>query len=48
MENNSQVIYNGKRYIILYQYTSGFCEIKEIECFQTIELVHLSELISAT
>lgn len=47
MENNSQVIYNGKKYIILYQYTSGYCEIKKMDCFHTIEFVHLSELTRA-
>ncbi len=44
MENNTHVFYNGKKYIILYKYTSGYCEIKEIGSFYNIELVHSSEL----
>ncbi|WP_157406129.1 hypothetical protein [Neobacillus drentensis] len=38
------VLYNGKKYIILYKYTSGFCEIKEVDSLHNIQLVHLSEL----
>jgi hypothetical protein len=38
------VLYNGKKYIILYKYTSGFCEIKEVNSLHNIQLVHLSEL----
>jgi hypothetical protein len=44
MANNTHVFYNGKRYIILYKYTSGYCEIKEIESIHNIQLVHMSEL----
>lgn len=44
MENNTHVLYNGKKYVILYKYTSGYCEIKEIGSFYNIELVHSSEL----
>lgn len=39
-----QVLYNGKKYIILYTYDSGYCEIKEIESVHNIQLVPLSEL----
>jgi hypothetical protein len=38
------VLYNGKKYLILYKYTSGFCEIKEVDSLYNIELVHTSEL----
>ncbi|MBS4214430.1 MULTISPECIES: hypothetical protein [Neobacillus] len=44
MDNNTPVIYNGKRYVILFKYTSGYCEIKEVGSLHHIELVHLSEL----
>jgi hypothetical protein len=44
MENNSHVFYNGKRYVILYKYTSGYCEIKEVGSIYNIELVHLTEI----
>lgn len=44
MENNSHVLYNGKRYVILFKYDSGFCEIKEVGSLYTIELVHENEL----
>ncbi|MGG3563889.1 hypothetical protein ABES03_20080 [Neobacillus rhizosphaerae] len=45
MENNSHVFYNGKRYVILYKYTSGYCEIKEVGSLYSIELVHITELM---
>jgi hypothetical protein len=38
------VLYNGKKYIILYEYDSGYCEIKELDSVHNIQLVHLSEL----
>ncbi|MGG1398480.1 hypothetical protein ABE288_11810 [Bacillus salipaludis] len=39
------VIYEGKNYIILFQYASGYCEIvKEGEPNQKSILVHFSEL----
>ncbi|MGG3466879.1 hypothetical protein ABES02_04975 [Neobacillus pocheonensis] len=39
------VIYNGKEYVILQQYASGFCEISEEGApHQEIILVHFSEL----
>ncbi|MFP5114877.1 hypothetical protein ACSU64_21205 [Bacillaceae bacterium C204] len=38
------VLYNGKKYLIIYKYTSGFCEIKEVDSLYNIELVHTSEL----
>jgi hypothetical protein len=43
MSNGEKVSYNGKEYIALHFYSSGFCEIKEINGFK-IELVHISEL----
>ncbi|MBT2725759.1 hypothetical protein ACSU6B_12095 [Neobacillus sp. C211] len=42
------VLYNGKKYIILYTYDSGYCEIKEIESVHNVQLVHLSELKNLT
>jgi hypothetical protein len=39
-----QVIYDGKEYIILYKYTSGYCEIQEKNNQFNIKLVHVSEL----
>jgi len=39
-----QVLYNGKKYIILYKYTSGYCEIREVESIHNIQLVHQSEV----
>ncbi|MEO2076325.1 MAG: hypothetical protein ABGX20_13220 [Bacillus sp. (in: firmicutes)] len=44
METNSQVLFNGKKYVILYKYTSGYCEIKEVGSIHNIKLVHLTEL----
>ncbi len=43
---NQNVLYNNKKYILLYEYTSGFCEIKEVDSadYYKIELVHKSEL----
>lgn len=38
------VLYNGKKYIILYKYTSGYCEIREVESIHNIQLVHQSEV----
>lgn len=45
MENNGQVFYNGKKYVVIFKYSSGFCEIKEIGGLYKIELVHESDLI---
>lgn len=45
MKNNSHVFYNGKRYLILYMFTSGYSEIKEVESLRNIKLVHLTEII---
>jgi hypothetical protein len=40
------VIFEGKDYILLHQYASGFCEVKEQgEDYKDIKLVHFSELI---
>lgn len=44
METNSQVLFNGKIYVILYKYTSGYCEIKEVGSIHNIKLVQLTEL----
>jgi hypothetical protein len=40
------VSYQGKNYIMIVQYTSGFCEIVEEgdHPYRTIKLVHISEL----
>jgi hypothetical protein len=37
------VYYNGKRYIVMHQYDSGYCELKE-EFAWRFKLVHVSEL----
>jgi hypothetical protein len=39
-----QVIYDGKEYIILHKYASGYCEIQEKNNQFNIKLVHVSEL----
>jgi hypothetical protein len=39
------VIYQGKEYVIIFQYESGYCEIvEEGEPNQNVKLVHSSEL----
>ncbi|MDQ1003949.1 hypothetical protein QFZ28_004349 [Neobacillus niacini] len=39
------VIYEGKEYILIHQYDSGYCEIKEEgKLNEEIILVHYSEL----
>lgn len=39
------VIYNGKEYVLLQQYASGYCEImQEGAEYKDIKLVHFSEL----
>ncbi|TWE06388.1 hypothetical protein FB550_102410 [Neobacillus bataviensis] len=43
---NISVIYEGKDYILLHQYSSGYCEItEEWAPYRNIKLVHFSELI---
>jgi hypothetical protein len=37
-------LYQGKRYILLHQYSSDYCEIKEEGSKFNILLVHISEL----
>lgn len=38
------VIYREKRYLLLEQYASGFCEVvEEREPYSKVELVHFSE-----
>ncbi|PLS04016.1 hypothetical protein [Neobacillus cucumis] len=40
------VIFEGKDYIMLHQYSSGYCEItEEGASYKEIKLVHFSELI---
>jgi hypothetical protein len=48
MKNKGLVIYNGKQYEVLFKYSSGYCEIKEIGTLYKIELVHESEIIGLT
>jgi hypothetical protein len=48
MENKGLVFYNGKQYEVLFKYSSGYCEIKEIGGLYKIELVHESEITSLT
>ncbi|MBT2697243.1 hypothetical protein J7E79_07440 [Bacillus sp. ISL-40] len=39
------VIFQGKDYIMIFQYASGYCEIvEEVELNFKIKLVHFSEL----
>ncbi|MBM7653379.1 hypothetical protein JOC76_002839 [Neobacillus cucumis] len=39
------VIFEGKNFLILYQYSSGYCEISEEDNhYRNIKLVHISEL----
>jgi len=39
------VIYQGKEYVIIFQYESGYCEIVEDgEHNHNVKLVHFSEL----
>ncbi|WP_161487128.1 hypothetical protein [Neobacillus mesonae] len=42
--NNKIVMYQGKKFKVLYQYLSDFCEIQEVEFRFNVELVHKSEL----
>lgn len=40
------VNFEGKDYILLYQYSSGYCEIKEEGvAYKDIKLVHFSALV---
>lgn len=39
-----QVLYQGKNFILLHQYSSDFCEIQEEHSRYNIILVHVSEL----
>lgn len=41
---NKIVIYQGKRYILLQQYTSDFCEIQDEIFNHNIILIHISDL----
>lgn len=47
MNQNTHVRYKGKDYEIIYRYTSGYCEIKEIDSLYNVELVHITELTIA-
>ena len=40
------VIYKNEKYRIIYQYDSGYCEIKKdgSSSYNNVELVHISEL----
>jgi len=38
------VLKEKKEYYLIYQYQSGFCEIKSKEYQYSVELVHISEL----
>ncbi|MFT8323114.1 MAG: hypothetical protein ABF649_19785 [Bacillus sp. (in: firmicutes)] len=39
-----KVLYQGKEYTVIFQYDSGFYEIRQIDNSNVVELVHLSEL----
>ena len=45
MMDKIRVSFEGKDYIVLHQYSSGFCEIKEEDHqYWDVKLVHASEL----
>ena len=37
-------LFNGREYIVIHEYTSGNCEIKDISRPYQIELVHSTEI----
>ncbi|GHI00404.1 hypothetical protein [Neobacillus kokaensis] len=41
---NKIVLYQGKKYKVLYHYSSDYCEIQEENFRFNIQLVHKSEL----
>ena len=41
----NQVTYNGKEYIIIYDYNNGMVEVRNTKRRSEVELVHKSELI---
>lgn len=41
--NGKKVMYQGKEYIVVHKYETGYCELKTLEYFQFI-LVHESEI----
>ena len=42
--NREEVLYDGKRYLVIFRYTSGYLEIQEKDSRFTIQLVHRSEV----
>lgn len=42
---NKIVLYQGKKYRVLFHYSSDYCEIQEENFKYNIELVHQSELM---
>ncbi|MDQ0200091.1 hypothetical protein J2S10_003274 [Neobacillus ginsengisoli] len=42
--NSEEVLYNGNLYTIIYKYTSGYCEIREVDNKLNVVLVHESEV----
>ncbi|NRD77900.1 hypothetical protein HPT25_10950 [Bacillus sp. BRMEA1] len=48
MKKNAHVFYNGKKYVIIYMYSSGYCEIRAEDKLHKVELVHLSEITMAS
>lgn len=44
MSIGSKVLYDGKEYIIIHIYHSGYCEIRDINQKFTIKLVNQYEL----
>ena len=38
------VLFHGKEYVIIFRYTSDYCELKEKGNKHHIELVHISEI----
>lgn len=42
--DTDEVLYEGKLFIVIYKYTSGYWEIREKENKFNIQLVHASEV----
>lgn len=40
----SKVLYDGKEYVIIHMYPSGYCEIRDITHRFTVKLVNQYEL----
>jgi hypothetical protein len=42
--NSEEVLYKGNLYTIIYKYTSGYCELREMENKLNVVFVHESEV----